>query len=246
MIDIIDLSNHFSGLTKITDQVFRCLDVLPKVTYYYYVKLGDTSTCGSDLLAVSENEVDDEFVLSFILDLRGPEFLQALSISDLPINPRGFDKLVLAPSSFHSYFKGRLDKKRDRLVLCLPCFTSEFSGTETPREFMTLCQDIVPTRNWKRGIHPKIALRFDNPRTRGGTGNAYVFAKYGTVINELEKLDGVKDGFLEVINFKGDVIEVISAGIGDFIVIRGRDDSARASIVAADLPKYLWLFLTSG
>jgi hypothetical protein len=119
--------------------------------------------------------------------------------------------VLLAPKDYHGHFAGRLDAKRSRLVLCLPIHRCEFSGDESVGEFFTLCREIVLALNWQREVCPKIILRYDNPKTQGGTiYDRGVFAKYATVLRELDLLSGVPEGFIEIINYKKQVIEILS------------------------------------
>jgi hypothetical protein len=152
---------------------------------------------------------------------------------------------VLAPREYHAELKGRLDAARANLVLCVPAFDNEFSGTETPQEFFILRREVVPTRLWQREIYPKIALRFDNPRTGGGTGDDYVLAKFDLVAREIDNMAGVPNGFIEILNVREEVIEVVFAQGDNFHVIPNRDDSQAATLPRSAVRDGVWRFLTS-
>lgn len=115
--------------------------------------------------------------------------------------------------------EGRLDAERPRTTLCIPVFSSEFSGTEPAEQFATLRRDIVPTLEWDRPASPKLSLRFDNPKTRGGTGEGSVFARLDMVVREIDNLRGVADGFVEIVNHAGNPVEIVFS--------RGAEYSAR-------------------
>ncbi|WP_459199261.1 hypothetical protein ACQVRX_01535 [Ralstonia pseudosolanacearum] len=71
-----------------------------------------------------------------------------------------------------------------------------------------------------------------------------MFAKLDTLYREIELLDGVPTGFLELINCKGEVIELLSPVAGQYALIFGRDDSTRRPIDKNDLKGFVWGFLT--
>jgi len=246
VLQLQDLLSSCSGVADLGRGVARCRDVLPKSTFHHYVKFADSNPEGNDLLVTSENILDDEFAMSIVAHVPSAdrsEKLRGLRIRDLPKNKYNFSALLLAPKDYHSEFKGRLDKKRERLVLCVPIHRCEFSGDESVEEFYVLRREIVPTLNWEREICPKIVLRFDNPKTRGGTPDSGVFAKYEIVLRELDNLSGVPKGFIEIINYKKQVVEILSPRTGEFSLIRDRDDSKREALDKAALLPKLWSFL---
>ena len=243
MLDRDDLERNFSDLTFLGNDTYRCKDVLPKITYFYYVKLraGDHR---QDLLLVSENKQDDEFA-SFILACVPSELGgSGVSVHSLSENKYGFSTLVIAKSEFHAYFKGRLDAERESLVLCFPAHKCEFSGDETIEEFSILRKDIIPTLDWGRRVSPKILLRFDNPKTGSGTGDSDVLVKPEVLMREIENISGVGSGFVEVSNYQGKVVEVLSPTEGEFTLIRDRDDSGRLTVTKDELLSHIWKFLT--
>jgi hypothetical protein len=239
-----DLSVNFSDLLEIKGGVIGCKDVLPKSTFYYYIKWAGENSKGFDFLVVSENRIDDEFAVLVFSSL--PDFFSGTSIavSALEANKFGFSTLVLAPSNFHGYFKGGLDNKRDKLILCVPTHKSEFCGNESIEEFNLMRREIVPTLDWNRKVSPKISLRFDNPKTCGGTGDSYVLVKNEILSLEIDNLNGVSSGFIEVLNYGGDVIEILSPEVGRYVIIFNRDDNLREMILKEKLLEKIWKFLT--
>jgi len=237
-----DLDANFSGVTDIATGIVRCKDVLPKVTYFNYVRLGEGDD-DSDDLVISEGNPDDEFATAVLSCARSARAGGGLLLLDLPANKYGFEALLIAPSDYHSYFKGRLDDKRQKLMLCVPIYRCEFSGDESPEQFTTLRRDVVPILSWTRAPAPKIVLRFDNPKTRAGTGSRYVFAKEPLLAREVDNLDGVPNGFIELQNYKGRTVEIISPRLGVFTYIVDRDDTTRTDVDKRDLQKRLDDFL---
>ncbi|NHZ36242.1 hypothetical protein [Massilia rubra] len=244
MLNRNDIVANFSGVIDLEHGITRASEELPTTTCYNYFRFGDTSTEGNDLLVISDNIADDDFASSILLN--APLFIAAahLKIHPLAFNKYGFSHLILAPPNFHSHFKGILDDKRDRLLLCFPVHQSEFSGDELIDDFYFLRRKMVDTQNWQREVAPKTFLYFDNPKTGGGTYGAGSFVNYATVLREIDNLDGVVNGFLEITNYRKKVIEILSPGMGQIILIRDRDDAQRAFVSKEDLLATLWRFLT--
>ncbi len=242
MLNYSDLASNFSGVIDVGNGVIKCKDALPRAVFYYYVKIANGD--GDDLLVVSENKEDDEFASLLFANVSMKEEHVGLSLYPLSNNNYGFSTILLASKDYHGYFKGRLDEKRNKLVLCLPVHRCEFSGTETLEEFFYLRREIVPTLNWSRTVSPKIEMRFDNPKTGGGTGDSSVFVKYDSVLREIANMEGVVNGFIEIINYSGSIVEIISPAVDQYVIIRNRDDSMRESCPKDLLLDKLWLFLT--
>lgn len=53
-------------------------------------------------------------------------------------------------------------------------------------------------------------MYFDNPGTETGTDGAGVLMKYPALLSEIENLGGVISGFIEITNYNGQVVEVLS------------------------------------
>src|SRR5262249_23332806 len=233
MTDVLQLEDIEASCAQVADLgrgQARGRDATRKATYYNYLEFAE-SPQGNDLLIVSQDLMDDEFATFVFSQLPSEDRSTAVlrpKIRDVATNKYNFSALLLAPPDYHSEFKGRLDAKRDHLVLCIPIHRCEFSGDETVEEFYTLRRYIVPTLNWRREVCPKIILRFDNPKTQGGTiHDCGVFANYETVVREVDLLNGVPKGFIEIINYKKQVIEISSPKDGVFVLIRERDAVTR-------------------
>lgn len=245
MLKYEDLVENFSGVMGIADGIIKAEDELNSKTVYYYFKLASEETAGYDLVVISENNPDDEFAKFVLANAYTVKDEKRLSLRPLPENKYGFTNLILAPKEFHKYLMGRLDDERDRLVLCLPVRKGEFSGTETIDDFFLLRREIIETLNWKREISPQVQIRFDNPKTGVGTDGAYVLVKYAYLLHEIDQLDGVEDGFIEILNYLGGVVEILSQGIDHFIYILDRDDSVRELLDKNQLIARVKFFLTS-
>lgn len=47
---------------------------------------------------------------------------------------------------------------------------------------------------------------------------------FATLISEVKNLSGIVNGFIEITNYTGDVVEVLSTSEGAFTLIRNRKD----------------------
>jgi hypothetical protein len=65
------------------------------------------------------------------------------------------------------------------------------------------------------------------------------------VLDEIENLVGVSDGFIEIMNYKNEVVEILFNRDGVFSWINNRDDSKSQQIQAQLIRDRLWNFLTS-
>jgi len=229
MLQKQDLVENFEGVVEIGAGVYRCQDVTPKSTYYYYLKLADAED-NDDLLMVSENKQDNEFALFVFNNIDFGNMDSYPVVVELPPNKNNFTSLYMADYSFHAYFKGILDNKRTKLVLCLPIYRCEFSGDESAEDFILMRRETVSSLDWERAVSPKTILRFDNPVTKSGTGDNEVLVKYQVMLNEIDNLNGVSKGFVELINYQGLVVEILSPELDKFTLIRDRDDSNRESL----------------
>ncbi|MFZ3002536.1 MAG: hypothetical protein WA071_19630 [Undibacterium umbellatum] len=238
-----DLAANFSGLSDLGQGTIKCLDELPQKTYFNYIKFGATSNSGPDLLLVSENIEDDEFALTMFSSVRDISYEDTLQLAKLPENSYGFTNVVLAGPSYHRHLKGRLDDKRDNLLLCIPSYPCEFTATESVDDFFLLRRHITPSDDWRRSQSPIIRLRFDNPKTQSGTGEDTVLVKFSALAIEIDKLNGVSNGYIEISNYENKIIEILSPSIDKFILIRDRDDQTREAITHQDLLSSVWTFL---
>ncbi|WP_409488151.1 hypothetical protein ACK1U3_20940 [Pseudomonas promysalinigenes] len=193
---------------------------LPKVTYNYSLK----STENKDLLVISEGVIDRAFSVAVVE--QAPDSLSqgTTVIFDISPNAYGFSHVLVVPNTYHGSLKGRLEGKRDNLYLCIPIHRCEFSGGELESEFKEMIQRMIPVFRWGRSVCPKIKVYFDNPETEAGTVEAGVLMKFPTLLTEIDNLNDVVNGFVEVTNYKGEVVEVLSPSKEVFTLIRNRKD----------------------
>lgn len=232
---------NFYPVDDLGDGLVRCGDELPKKTIHTYFLL--PAADGFTPFVVSDDLIDDAFAV-MVLKTVGDQAVERLTKSALPANAYGFTHVLSAPQAYHAQLKGRLDAERPRATLCVPIFESEFSGSETPEAFGLLFGRVVPTSDWRRAPHPKIALRFDNTKTKAGTGDGYVLAGFDLMLREIDNLLGVADGFIEILNHRDEVVELLFSHADTFTLIENRDDAAGVQIGREALPEHLRAFLT--
>jgi len=244
VIDFQDLVSNFAGAANVGRNVYRCEDVTAQSTHYYYLRSGSAAK-DADILLVSENLQDDEFAMEVLASLPDRAVGAELAVELLQHRQRGFSHLLLAPPEYHRHFAGVLDAKRQNLTLCLPIHRCEFSGKESVEEFFHMRRHTVPTLDWTRGPFPKIALRFDNPRTGGGTGDAGVIVRFDVLAREIANLNAADKGFIECTNWSGRVIEVLPSQNDEYVLIEDRNDAKREKCNGEFLLKRIWDFLVN-
>lgn len=246
MLSSEDIRANFVDIEELSTGLLKFKDVVPAFAFVYYLALGKNKQ--ADLLLVTEDFEDDDFARTIIDAVRNPrvDFGQ-LSKQRLNIpNRYNFTHYVLVPPRFHSYFKGRLDEKRSRLVLCLPIHECEFSGDESPELFLHMRRYTVPTLDWQRSAAPKIMLRFDNPRTGSGTSDcAPVAVGYSTLECEIQNLNGVANGFIEITSFRGEFAEILSPEKQQF-TFRHESESNPRNMTLQEVKSAAHAFLSSG
>lgn len=185
---------------------------------YDYWFLSHTSHA---LIVIAEGSVHPD-TAKVVLESAPDSFVKGKAqIFNLGSNKHGFTHALAVPGEYHGYLKGYNNIDRDALFLCIPIQRYEFSGHESPSEFREMNVRIVPILRWDRLPAPKTVIYFDNPRTGSGTGDS-VIVRYESLVFEIENLNGVADGFVEIVNYKGDVIEVLSPTPGVYKLIRNR------------------------
>jgi len=189
---------------------------------------------GHDLAIASRNVDDPEFAASVVLNAPAHLSHNGPTIFEIPSNAYGFTHAMAVPSTYHGLLSHNAN--RTNLFLCIPIFRCEFSGNESFKEFDSSAHHIVGIYNWHRTREPKISVYFDNSRTGGGTDKDGAIVSLATLIAEIDNLNGVSDGFIEISNYRNEVIEVLSPAEGHYVLIRNRQDEEamdRARLVAA-------------
>lgn len=176
-------------------------------------------------------------------------------------NQYRFSELLIVPPEFHHQLEGLIESRSD-LVLCVPGHQSEFVAkenemvltfnegqeledwddrpAEVPEHWWRCC---TPYHQWKRIVHPRIVLRFDNPKAQYSS-DQYLLSSYSALVNTIQLLDGAPDGFIEIINYKDQVLEILPKDPGTLELIRDRNDDGSVLLKQEELLDEVWAFLT--
>lgn len=150
--------------------------------------------------------------------------------------------MILAPAHFHGNFIGTLDEKRSELVLCASIFHYEFSGNESVDQFHEMNVKKVHIDIWTRKPVPKVFIRFNNPKTRAGTrGKKYVLTSDSYLMSEVYHLNGIENGFIDIINYADEELNIISNSQDVYQLNFNKD---KLQVNTADLSKKISYFLT--
>jgi hypothetical protein len=237
-----DLERNFGEVALLDDGSFKFEDRLPGATYFYHARLGADAS-SHDLLTVSIDVEDDEFSSRLLRASLGFSLsFDALTPAPIANNKYGFEQVIFAPPSYHKFMKGRLDSERSNLFLCVPCFVSEFSGDESVDEFEFMRRSSADALKWNRTIRPKISMRVDNPSTGVSIGSGYALVSFDELVYEVSRLKSGQ-GFVEVLNFRGTVRDVVAQPDDVFALIRDRDDSRVELLALTELRSQLWEFV---
>jgi hypothetical protein len=220
MISLDELIEEFGELKSVSAGVFHFQEEMKSFTYNYWI----TCTELQDLLVVSKNDVDTE--LSKAVFDAAPAHLadNKPTVFELACNSRGFTHVLAVPHTYHNYLKGTEGANRKDLFLCVPIYRCEFSGDESPDEFKYMHLHLVSIFDWARHKCPKIRVYFDNPATGGGTETSGALISYSTLKQEVDNLNGVSNGFIEITNWAQRVVEVLSPASENYILIYDRKD----------------------
>lgn len=222
MFDKEDLEQSFTEVEEQSGLFFFRLN-LAETFDQYYLK-SDTDL---DLLILSEDIVDKEFASSVVSQVSGDFSQKKVAVVEILQNLYGFSHCLVLPNTYHGIFKSDFEEKRENLFLCVPIHKCEFSGDESAEEFKGMVQRTIPAFRWDREPHPKIRVYFDNPETGAGTDERGVIMKYSNLLAELDNISGVSSGFIEITNYAGEVVEVLSPELDEFTLIRHRRDEVR-------------------
>ncbi|CAM4328760.1 hypothetical protein CR156_19330 [Stenotrophomonas lactitubi] len=229
MITRDDLLQEFGEVTEVHGCYFAKYTV---ATFDLHCCLRTTD--GQDLMVVSKNINDPELASSVVLEAPRHLSHDRPTIFTISSNAYGFTHAMAVPSTYHGFLNQI--EGRANLFLCVPIFQCEFSGEESAEEFRLATTHVVPIYEWDRTVQPKVSVYFDTPRTGGGTDESGALVPLRVLLAEIDNLSGVGDGFIEITNYRDEVIEVLSPEKGSYVLIRNRQDEEmmeRVRLVAA-------------
>ncbi|WP_263228054.1 hypothetical protein [Pseudomonas alabamensis] len=214
-----DLLKYFGSVDEYKGCNFVQLE-LPAKEYEYCLKSSEFL----DLLVICEDVFDRDFAVELVK--QAPNSLMQGQVSLFEISPNKYDltHCLVVPNTYHGALNHLSSCARENLFLCIPIHRCEFSGDESRDEFREMILRTIPVYRLDRKVSPKLIVYFDNPKTKSGTDEDGVLMKYPILLNELDNLNGVASGFIEITNYKRDVVEVLSPSRDIFTLIRNRKD----------------------
>ncbi|GAA1235382.1 hypothetical protein GCM10009665_26930 [Kitasatospora nipponensis] len=121
---------------------------------------------------------------------------------------RDVDTAAVAAPRAHTYHARENAALHALTYAVFPGWHYEFSGTETDEQalFQVSHPQGLRATSLDRQPSPFLTMRFDNPRTQGGSiGPDRGLTKAAVLFRELELLEGVEGGFVEFENFRHQV-----------------------------------------
>ncbi|AZF13707.1 hypothetical protein [Pseudomonas sp. R3-18-08] len=222
------LEDEYGDVIKKNSDMFFFQDETKTYVINYWLKAREDN---SKLLVISQDFFDDalaEIIVNSVSVISSTDKPLILPITAGKHSSSLFTHIIILPQNYHGYMKSAGIDRGD-LYWCIPIFRCEFSGEESVEEFMSMRVHFVPVLDWKRAIRPKVKVYFDNPKTGAGADETRVLVQYLTLLQEVDNLEGVSNGFIELENYKGEVVEILSPVKSEFILILNREDETAMS-----------------
>ncbi|MFF4112139.1 hypothetical protein [Streptomyces sp. NPDC001714] len=117
-----------------------------------------------------------------------------------------FDAVAAVVPGVHGHHRVQNPDLAPVTTIVFPAYRCEFSGQETLEEAETRYHKMLATADVGRGPMPFLKMRFDNPRTGGGSNNpGRALARPEVLLAEIAELRNAPGGFVEYENHAGDV-----------------------------------------
>jgi len=137
-----------------------------------------------------------------------------------------FDSVAATVPEVHGHHRVQNPEFTPFVYIVFPGYGCEFSGSETLAEAEARYHKMLPTAEIDREPVPFLKMRFDNPRTGGGSTNPGRALAYPHVLmNELPQLENAPEAFVEYENRHGKVWRVEWSD-GSWSVTEGSDRRA--------------------
>lgn len=204
----------------------------------YYAFLLDPAAEGAICFTYA-TRMDDALAIAALHACAALPASETLAIASFSSTLAAFDAIAIAPAGLHRHLGGWLDDAREETRFCIPVYRCELGGNEDRDRFMAMLR-AVPFDDWSRAAHPRILLRHDFPSTGEGSGDGYVLTSREQLTRLVERLPGT-GGFLEILNYRDEVREIIDQA--GYVLIANRDDANARQIgrdeLLADLDRFL-------
>ncbi|MET8896068.1 hypothetical protein [Streptomyces albogriseolus] len=120
-----------------------------------------------------------------------------------------FDAVAATAPEVHGHHKAQNPDLTAVTYIVFPAFKTEVSGRESLEEAQARYQKMLNPAEIGREAVPFLKMRFDNPRTGGGSTNAGRALTYPRMLRqEIPQLEGTPGGFVEWENRTGEVWRV--------------------------------------
>jgi hypothetical protein len=207
MIPIEVLRTFFPDAHMSKDEICKFTLTVPSSITTYYLK----SSCDSkiDLLVAIEGQEDDVFAQNIFKHLFDKRSLFGIP-AKLPLgfsNPYAFEIGFVVGPEYHGHLKGIFDDWRSRTFLCVPAYNCEFSGRESPDDFLYIWVYLMP-HTLRREVVPKVKLRFDNPTTKANTQGRFFVRSEKSLKNVIDSLTFGDGGYVLVLNFLEEQLKI--------------------------------------
>lgn len=191
--------------------------VTPAFRFTYFVKASKDGTKliqvavrGSFLLEDASNicAAIDEFE-DVIISLDSPKKLHPVLLGTSK-----FDSLIVLPPGYHNSFLAQDRSLAQQTFVVFPAYNCEFCRTESRDAIEVMRRGIVKTLDWKRDPSPRVAMRYSNPKTGGGSvGSDRGLTEISVALREASNLVGSPGAYMEIENFKNEVMEISNDGM---------------------------------
>ncbi|MFD4598962.1 hypothetical protein ACFWPQ_13105 [Streptomyces sp. NPDC058464] len=120
-----------------------------------------------------------------------------------------FDAVAAVVPGVHGHHRVQNPDLTPLTTIVFPAYRCEFSGRETPEEAEARYHKMLTTADIGRGPMPFLKMRFDHPRTGGGSDNpGRALARPEVLPAEIPELRNAPGGFVKYENHTGDVRRV--------------------------------------
>jgi len=126
-----------------------------------------------------------------------------------PFGKFSFNALAVLSPTAHSALKRESPAIHERTYAVFPINLCEFSGREDASSIIAMRRDYITTVDWSRSPTCKVLARYNNSvRETGTIDDKRVLERQSVVFQEVLALPHVEDSFVELENFRGQVVKV--------------------------------------
>lgn len=114
-----------------------------------------------------------------------------------------FDTVAATIPAVHRYHEAKEPELNEVTYAVFPAYRCEFSGMETQQEAEDRFDRMIDVANFDRPPTPWLRMRYDNPRTRGGSvGSELGLTWVDKLMTELRNLEDAEGAYVDFENFQ--------------------------------------------